>query len=85
MTKHSRPAVLLFCILALSCISCNVTVYNELFEEIEPPHEITVSSITPNSGTEPEVVIITDLHGDWFMPGAAVSLSRAHGYRDHTE
>ena len=41
----------------------------------------TVTGITPASGTEPNTVIITDLEGTNFKPGATVRLTRA-GYSD---
>lgn len=65
-------------LLLLLSLTCNVAIYDELFEA---PDSIFISSITPNSGTEPDLVFITELRGGYFMPGATVMLSRA-GFPD---
>jgi hypothetical protein len=78
-TKKIRACTLaILQLLLLFSLSCNVSIYEELFEPGDQPF---VSSITPNSGKEPAMVSITDLRGGLFMSGATVMLTRA-GYPD---
>ncbi|GEM_PF-2806842 len=78
-TKKIRACALAIVqLLLLLSLSCNVAIYDDLYE---PEGSIFISSITPNSGMEPNLVFITDLIGGFFMPGATVMLSRA-GFTD---
>jgi|GEM_PF-3314599 len=73
-TKKIRACALAIVqLLLLLSLSCNVAIYEELFEPGDRPF---ISSITPDSGKEPAVLSITDLRGGRFMPGASVRLTK---------
>jgi hypothetical protein len=81
-TKKIRAFVLsILQLLLLFSLSCNVAIYDELFEPEKVPEDIFITSVTPNSGMEPDLVFITDLIGGCFMEGATVMLCRT-GFPD---